>query len=154
MRRLTIAGAVVLAVLALAPTGATAQTRPDPSRLRGPVQGGNPVSPIDGETNPVLSCRQNNNTVLVEFAPGESGPFELPSFRSCVTSLAQGRLSYVAFSESCRQQEGDFAASNPSGQPYPYSFYGNPNYTAFNRRDCIYFLWAFHTGALPPGPGA
>ena len=38
-------------------------------------------------------------------------------------------------------------------EPYPYSFYGNPNYTADNRLDCVYFLWSFHTGALPPGPG-
>ena len=37
--------------------------------------------------------------------------------------------------------------------PYPYSFYGNPDYTANDRLDCVYFLWSFHTGQLQPGPG-
>ncbi len=154
MRRLMFGVAAMLAVLVLSPADVMAQTGRDPSRRLGPLQGGGPVQPIDGGTNPALSCRQNNNTVLAEVGPGQVEPFELPSFRSCVLSLAQGRLSYVAFVDNCRQLEAGFAASNESGRPYPYSFYGNPNYTALNRSDCVFFVWSFHTGALPPGPGA
>jgi hypothetical protein len=45
-----------------------------------------------------------------------------------------------------------FAPTN-GGDPYPYAFYGNPNYVAKNRADCVTFLRAFHTGQLEPGPG-
>ena len=152
MRRLALGVVAVMAMLVLPAAAAMAQTPRGSSRV-GPHQGGGPVRPIDGGTNPALSCRQNANTVLAEAGPGQFEPFELPSFRSCVVSLAQGRLSYVAFLDNCRQLEAEFAATNESGRPYPYSFYGNPNYTAFNRSDCIFFLWSFHTGALPPGPG-
>lgn len=103
------------------------------------------MSPIDGNTNPVLSCRANNNTVLSE-SPEGPFPFELPSVAACVTSLVGGRVSWVAFYQNCQQLEQFIG-------PYPYSFYGNPDYMAAHRLDCVYFVWAFHTGLLPPGPG-
>ena len=46
----------------------------------------------------------------------------------------------------------DFAEQN-GGRPYPYTFYGNPNYLAENRADCVEFLRGFHTGTLQPGGG-
>ncbi len=61
-------------------------------------------------------------------------------------------MSWLAFWQNCAALEPVFAAEN-GGAPYPYSFYGNPNYTAFNRLDCVFFIWSFHTGQLPPGPG-
>jgi hypothetical protein len=36
---------------------------------------------------------------------------------------------------------------------YPYYFYGNPDYLANNRSDCMRLLRGFHEGTLVPGPG-
>ena len=125
----------------------------DPSRFTGPAAGGLPVSPVDDGANPVQSCLANNNTVIVHSPFGDEES-ELPSLAACVSSLAFGRLSWLAFYQNCQQLEAGFAEENESGLPYPYSFYGNPDYTAHNRLDCVYFTWAFHTGRLAPGPGA
>ena len=84
----------------------------------------------------------------------ESGNMELGSRGACASSVAQGEPSTAAYVANCKAQEPDFAASNGTGRPYPYSFYGNPAYTANNRAECVYFIRAFRTGQLPPGPGA
>ena len=77
---------------------------------------------------------------------------ELGSRGACASSVARGQPSTAAYVANCKAQEPDFAAQNASGRPYPYSFYGNPAYTAKNRSDCVYFIRAVHTGQLPPGP--
>ena len=143
--------ALLASVLLVSTSPASAQTSFDPSRYIGPAGGGAPVSAIGGG-NAYQSCLANNNAVIIH------GPFgdeesELQSLAACVASLTLGRVSWLAFYQNCQQLEFGFAEENPSGRPYPYSFYGNPDYTANNRLDCVYFLWAFHTGALPPGPG-
>jgi hypothetical protein len=84
----------------------------------------------------------------------EAGNMELASRGACASSVARGELSTAAYVANCKTLEPDFAAQNATGRPYPYSFYGNPAYTANNRSDCVLFLRAFHTGQLPPGPGA
>jgi hypothetical protein len=84
----------------------------------------------------------------------EAGNMELASRGACASSVARGELSTAAYVANCKTLEPDFAAQNGTGRPYPYSFYGNPAYTANNRSDCVFFLRAFHTGQLPPGPGA
>ncbi len=143
---------VVVAGLLLAAAPAGAQTTPDPSRLIGPFRGGPRVFPVENLGNPVQSCLASNNTLLEE-TPFGPQPQEFPSLAACVSSLALGRVSWLAYYQNCQQLERTlFVADNPSGQPYPYSFYGNPNYTAHNRFDCIFFIWSFHTGQLPPGP--
>jgi hypothetical protein len=84
----------------------------------------------------------------------ESDNMELASRGACASSIAGGGvLSTAAYVANCKLLEQDFAAGNETGRPYPYSFYGNPDYTAQNRRGCVFFLRAFHTGQLPPGPG-
>lgn len=153
MKRFVV-GLIVLGGLFLAAASpATAQTSFDPSRFVGPALGGPRVMPVDDNPNFFQSCIENDNTVLEE-SPEGFFPNELPSLSACVSSLALGRLSWLAYYQNCQALEGLFASESPTGAPYPYSFYGNPNYTAFNRFDCIYFVWAFHTGVLPPGPGA
>jgi len=152
MKRLGVGLALMASVLFMAAPPASAQTSSiDLSRYIGPLGGGGPVSAIGGGS-PYQSCVANNNAVLAH-TPEESFEFELPSLAACVSSLQAGRVSWLAFYQNCQELEGFFALENASGRPYPYSFYGNPNYTANNRLDCIYFLWSFHTGALPPGPG-
>ncbi len=151
MKRLG-AGLVLLAsVLLVSAAPASAQTSFDPSRYFGPAGGGGPVSAIGGG-NAYQSCVANNNAVIAHTPFGDE-EFELPSLAACVSSLQLGRVSWLAFYQNCQQLEGLFAEENASGRPYPYSFYGNPDYTANNRLDCVYFLWSFHTGQLPPGPG-
>ena len=151
MKRLGVGLALLGSVLLVTAQPASAQTSFDHSRYIGPLGGGGPVSAIDGGS-PYQSCVANNNAVLLE-SPFGAEAFELPSLAACVSSLQQGRVSWLAFYQNCQQLEGIFAMENESGRPYPYSFYGNPDYTANNRLDCVYFLWSFHTGALPPGPG-
>ena len=83
----------------------------------------------------------------------ESDNMELASRGACASSVALGELSTAAYVANCKTLEPDFVAQNGTGRPYPYSFYSNPAYTAKNRSGCVYFLRAFHTGQLPPGPG-
>ena len=82
-----------------------------------------------------------------------TGNMELASRGACASSVATGELSTAAFVANCKQLEEMFAAESETGRPYPYSFYGNPAYTARNRRDCVVLLRGFHSGQLPPGPG-
>ncbi|CAA9215797.1 MAG: hypothetical protein AVDCRST_MAG10-390 [uncultured Acidimicrobiales bacterium] len=154
MKRFGVGLVLVLGLLVGAAAPATAQTSSfDPSRYFGPIAGGPAVFPVDDGDNPVQSCLENNNTVLEANPFGPPEPVEL-SFEACVSSLFLGRLSWLAYYQNCAELEGFFAMENASGQPYPYSFYGNPGYTANNRFDCIYFVWSFHTGQLPPGPAS
>jgi len=151
MKRFGVGLALLASVLLVSASPASAQTSIDLSRYIGPLGGGGPVSAIGGGTA-YQSCLANNNAVLLHTPFGDE-EFELPSLAACVSSLQLGRVSWLAFYQNCQDLEGRFAMDNESGRPYPYSFYGNPNYTANNRLDCVYFLWSFHTGALPPGPG-
>ena len=151
MKRLGAALALLASVLLVSAAPASAQTSFDPSRYIGPAGGGGPVSAIGGG-GAVQSCLANNNMVIAHTPFGDE-EFELPSLAACVSSLTLGRVSWLAFYQNCQQLEAGFAEENASGLPYPYSFYGNPNYTANNRFDCIYFVWSFHTGRLQPGPG-
>ena len=151
MKRFCAGLALVASVLLVSAPSASAQTSVDLSRYIGPLGGGGPVSAIGGGSA-YQSCVANNNTVLLHSPFGDE-EFELPSLAACLSSLQQGRVSWLAFYQNCQELEGVFAMDNESGRPDPYSFYGNPNYTANNRLDCVYFLWSFHTGALPPGPG-
>lgn len=151
MKRLGAGLAFLASVLFMTAQPASAQTSVDLSRYIGPLGGGGPVSAIGGGSA-YQSCVANNNSVLLQ-SPFGTEEFELPSLAACVSSLQAGRVSWLAFYQNCQQLEGSFAEENESGRPYPYSFYGNPDYTANNRLDCVYFVWSFHTGALPPGPG-
>lgn len=118
-----------------------------------------PASAAKGES-PGQICKANDNT----FPPTDDRPFPftIQSTGGCVSSVAQGfpddssALSRAAFNAQCKWLEGGVQIP---GEPYfeltyPYSFYGNPEYTAYNRADCMYFLHSFHNGLLPPGPGA
>ena len=151
MKRFLAGLALLASALLVAAPPASAQTSPNLGRYFGPLGGGGPVSAVDGGS-PLQSCLANDNVVIAHSPFGDE-EFELPSLAACVTSLQTGRVSWLSFYQNCQELEGMFAEDNASGRPYPYSFYGNPNYTANNRLDCVYFLWSFHTGALPPGPG-
>lgn len=84
-----------------------------------------------------------------------TGNMELGSRGACASTVATGtgQPSNAAFVANCKELEKGFAAESETGRPYPYSFYGNPDYTARNRRDCVVLLRGFHSGQLPPGPG-
>lgn len=107
---------------------------------------------------PAQVCKEIDNT----FPPDPDRPFAftIPSDGGCASSVAQGFpeshvLTNAAFNAQCKFLEG--GAFFPDGSyfelNYPYNFYGNPDYLANNRADCIKFLSAFHNGELPPGPG-
>ena len=107
---------------------------------------------------PAQICKELDNTFPPD--PNRPFPFEIPSDGGCASSVAQGFpdsnvLTGAAFNAQCKFLEG--GVTFPDGEyfelTYPYSFYGNPDYTAKNRADCHYFLSAFHYGLLPPGPG-
>lgn len=98
---------------------------------------------------PAQICKALDNT----FPPDPLKPFELiiQSNGGCASSVAQGFpesyvLTKAAFNSQCKFLEEVIPIE------YPYNFYGNPDYEAKNRADCMYFLSAFHYGELPPGP--
>lgn len=102
------------------------------------------------DTAPGQVCKRIDNT----FPPDPNRPFplEIQSDGGCASSVAQGFpgtyvLTGSAFASQCKFLEEVVPVV------YPYAFYGNPDYLAKNRADCMYFLSAFHYGELPPGPG-
>jgi hypothetical protein len=119
-----------------------------------------PASAKGKDDSPAQICKSIDNT----FPPTDDRPFpfEIQSTGGCVSSVAQGfpddwsALSRAAFISQCKWLEDGvyFPDGTYFELTYPYSFYGNPDYTAYNRADCMYFLYSFHNGLLPPGPGA
>jgi hypothetical protein len=142
MRQLAAAGAVAALL-----TGALAGSAGAAGGDKGP-RGGEDRA---GRTqSPAQICKAINNTFPPD--PGRPFPFVFQSTGACVSSVAQGFpdsyvLSGSAFASQCKFLEAVVPIV------YPYAFYGNPNYVAKNRGDCIKFLTAFHYGQLPPGPG-
>jgi len=103
---------------------------------------------------PAQVCKANDNT----WDLGDTDHpffFTIHSDGGCASSVAQGfdplngnmTLSKSAFNSQCKFLEGLGVVE------YPYAFYGNPDYLAENRADCHHFLYSFHNGLLPPGPG-
>ena len=122
--------------------------------LAGPASAQEPefsYEPLVPGKNAAEACKNSNDTVVVQ---PFGFPLELGSRGACVSTLVHDELSAAAYVANCKALEPLVAMEGESGRPYPYAFYGNPAYTARNRADCVYFLRAFHTGALPPGgPG-
>lgn len=75
----------------------------------------------------------------------------------CITTVLGGGnvdpVPYTALSTTAINAQCKFLESTGLVSGYPYQFYGNPDYEAKNRSDCIFFLREFHLGNLPPGPG-
>lgn len=108
-----------------------------------------------GDPNPSQFCRE-----ILPVVDPEASAF-LGTGGGCVSSVASVGIealmsgafpSTAAAIENCKFLETAFFAPTNGGDPYPYAFYGNPNYVAKNRAECVWFLRAFHTGLLPPGP--
>ena len=147
-RTMMFLGAAALAASALMSGAATAE---EPEMTFGYT------TPVSGSTN-AQACANSHNVIVGQVIVGgvvvEEFPLAEPgdlTRGACVSTLNHQALSTPAYVANCKILEPFFAAENASGRPYPYSFYGNPDYTANNRAGCVYFLRAFHTGALPPG---
>jgi hypothetical protein len=105
-----------------------------------------PTALAGNDDNPSKNCRSGAIPELNEFVGSGGGCV------STVASVGIDALLLGAFPSTAAAVENcKFLEANVFGG-YPYSFYGNPAYTAKNRAECLYFLEAFHTGALPPGP--
>lgn len=103
------------------------------------------------ELAPAQICKAIDNTFPPD--PNRPFPFEIQSDGGCASSVARGFpetyvLSGSAFASQCKFLEAVVPIE------YPYAFYGNPNYLAKNRADCIKLLTGFHYGELVPGPAA
>ena len=117
-----------------------------------------PAAAANG-SSPAQTCAAVDNTFPA--TDDRPFPFEFPSTGACVSSVAQGFpdsyvLTRAAFNFQCKALEGglvDPETGETFQLVYPYAFYGNPDYLAENRADCMYFLSSFHYGILPPGPG-
>jgi hypothetical protein len=106
-----------------------------------------PTAMAGKDDNPSAICRGGAIPDLNEFV-GTGGGCTSTVASVGIDALLGGAFpSTAAAVENCKFLEANFF-----GDGYPYAFYGNPDYTAKNRADCVYFLRAFHTGALPPGP--
>jgi hypothetical protein len=128
-----------------------------------------------GETSAKEKCDGYYETRQREIPPGSGNivPFtaywvpmaypdgvdDLPVLNraGCITTVLAGGnvepVPYAALSTTAINAQCKFLESTALAGGYPYRFYGNPNYEAKNRSDCIYFLRQFHLGNLPPGPG-
>jgi hypothetical protein len=147
MKRLLVmlAAAAALAVLA-----APASNAQEPTIVY--------TTPESGATA-AEACRNSDNVVLIQLVLDGQVVEEFPltepgqlTTGACVSTITQQELTTAAYVANCKVLEPQFAATNPSGRPYPYSFYGNPEFTAKNRAGCVYFLRGFHTGTITPGP--
>jgi hypothetical protein len=105
-----------------------------------------PVASAGRDENPPAICRSGSLPELNEFVGSGGGCVSTVASVGVEELLAGAFPSTAAAIENCK-----FLEQNVFGG-YPYSFYGNPAYTAKNRAECVYFIAAFHTGALPPGP--
>jgi hypothetical protein len=114
-----------------------------------PEHGATPAQACANSDDVVIGQFRLDGVVVEEFPL--SGPGDLTR-GACVTTITMQELSTPAYVANCKILEPEFAAVNESGRPYPYAFYGNPDYTANNRADCVSFLRGFHTGTLIPGP--
>lgn len=116
------------------------------------------TTPVAGRTA-AEACRNSDNVVLIQFELNgevESFPLAEPgqlTTGACVSTITRQELTTPAYVANCKVLEPQFAATNPNGRPYPYSFYGLPEFTAKNRAGCVYFLRGFHTGTILPPPG-
>ena len=109
--------------------------------------------------NPAAACRASQNVIVAVGTVGGREVFTMPlsgpgqmTTGGCVSTLTRQVLSGSAYVANCKVLEVGFAEEN-GGRAYPYAFYGNPNYLAENRADCVEFLRGFHTGTLQPGGG-
>ena len=109
-----------------------------------------------GDPNPSKFCRE-----ILPVVDPEASEF-LGTGGGCVSSVASVGIealmngafpSTAAAIANCKGLEATaFMATSTTGKPYPYAFYGNTEWTANNRADCVWFLRAFHTGILEPPP--
>ena len=99
------------------------------------------------DDNPSAICRSGAIPELNEFVGNGGGCVSTVASVGIEALIAGAFPSTAAAVENCKGIEAMVGG-------YPYSFYENPAYTAKNRADCVYFLRAFHTGQLPPGPPA
>jgi hypothetical protein len=106
-----------------------------------------PAASAGGDDNPSAICRSGAIPELNEFVGTGGGCVSTVASVGIEALMAGAFPSTAAAVENCK-----FLEENVFGG-YPYSFYGNPDYTAKNRAECVYFIRAFHTGLLPPGPG-
>jgi hypothetical protein len=107
-----------------------------------------PAALAGKDDNPSAICRGGAIPELNEFVGSGGGCVSTVASVGVEALMAGAFPSNAAAIENCK-----FLEETAFGGGYPYSFYGNPAYTAYNRADCVYFVRAFHTGQLPPGPG-
>lgn len=96
--------------------------------------------------SPAHICKANDNTWIIPDETGHPFPFTIQSDGGCASSVAQGfdgtfenwNLSMSAFNSQCKWLEAVGAVE------YPYAFYGNPDWMAKNRADCMKILHFFH----------
>ncbi len=130
-------GAVIPSASAEEPTPSLSYTTPEPG------------------ANPAQACANSANVIIAQISVGgvvvDSFPLTEPGDMSrggCVSTLTSGELTTAAYVANCKVLEKDFAMANPSGRPYPYAFYGDPDLTAKNRAGCVALLRMFHTSIV------
>jgi hypothetical protein len=149
MKRLLVMLVATAALALVATSAATAQEPEFTISYTTPVGGATAAEACRNSDNVVLVQLVVDGVVVEEFPLSEPGQL---TTGACVSTITQQELTTPAYVANCKVLEPQFAATNPSGRPYPYSFYGNPEFTAKNRAGCVYFLRGFHTGTITPGP--
>ena len=115
----------------------------------------NDITTPEPGANPAQVCANSANVIIAQISVGgvvvEAFPLAEPGDMSrgaCVSTLTRGELTTAAYVANCKVLENGFAMANPSGRPYPYAFYGDPDLTAKNRAGCVALLRMFHTSIV------
>ena len=153
-KRIVVTALAVLMLLALAvPASASGGEQGPVQTCKGLYETREQVNPGTGEALQVTAY-----WVPLEYPDGTVEDLAIQTLLGCATTVHKGggtlpvpydSLTIPAYNGQCRYLEQELGIVS-----YPYDFYGNPEYHAENRADCIYFLRSFHLGLLPPGPPA
>jgi hypothetical protein len=102
------------------------------------------------QPNPSQYCTQNNNTVMIEVAPGIFFPLSIPSHGGCVSTVASGELSQAAYIANCKVLAREFPEVYNApvdirivdGQAVNFGGFGG------SLGSCSKVLRGYHTGTL------
>lgn len=152
-RRIAVASLTFVTLLALAVPASAAPDRESVQICLGLRETRPQTNPGTGETTDLTAYWV---PMVYPFDGGVVEDLAIQTLAGCATTVGRGgnvlpvpydALSTLAINGQCAFLEEEMGIS------YPYEFYGNPDYLARNRADCIFFLRSFHLGTLPPGPG-
>ena len=115
-----------------------------------------PALAAQGRLNPSKTCA--DNTIIVEYAPGQTFPQEIPSHGGCASTVARygnptqiGNYSHSAYVAQCKLLKSELPPALWNA-PVAIDYSTNPptNFGGFGGKieTCTYLLKGYHSGTL------